>query len=169
MHYHGTPITPASVLEELAGRNFCVSFAEPRQVATVHRIGQSVMLDNGAFTFWGKNVSPDWNAYMDWAEDWLNFATTWAVIPDVIDGSEEENDALLVSWFQRRLPKAPRSGICTNHSGACGVLLTATSASASAVQASTPRSAPMPGTAASRMRSTSWTEAASGGFTCCAG
>ena len=110
IHYHGTPITPASVLEDLAGRHFCVSYASPRQVSTCHRIGQSVMLDNGAFTFWTKKRQPDWPGYMVWAEEWLDFPTTWAVIPDVIDGSEEENDALLETWA---LPKgAPVWHLC---------------------------------------------------------
>lgn len=105
MHFHGTPITPRSKLHELAGRNFSVSFAEPRDVKIVHEIGQAVMLDNGAYTFWRQGKPTDWDAYMDWVEEWLDYPTTWAVIPDVIDGTEEENDRLLVSWFQRRLPK----------------------------------------------------------------
>lgn len=105
IHYHGTPITPRSVLLELAGRHFCVSYASPRDAETCHLIGQSVMLDNGAFSFWRGRKIPNWEEYMDWAEGWLDYPTTWAVIPDVIDGTEAENDALLVSWWTRRLPK----------------------------------------------------------------
>lgn len=107
IHYHGTPITPNDRLLELAGRNFCVSYAAPYQVAVCHEIGQSVMLDNGAFSFWRTGKPTDWEAYMDWAERWLQFPTTWAVIPDVIDGDEEDNDLLLATWFKRRLPGAP--------------------------------------------------------------
>lgn len=95
MHYHGTPITPRSVLYELAGRNFCVSFAEPRDVAVCHQIGQSVMLDNGAFTVWKQGRVIDWLAWWDWVEPWLDYRTTWAVLPDVIDGDEEDNEKLL--------------------------------------------------------------------------
>lgn len=105
IHYHGTPITPTAELLTLAGRNFCVSFAAPAQVRTCHEIGQSVMLDNGAFTFWRGGASPDWAAFYDWAEPWLDHPTTWAVIPDVIDGDEAANDRLLVEWWQRRLPR----------------------------------------------------------------
>lgn len=47
IHYHGTPITPRAVLDTLAGRHFCVSFAAPADVKHCHAIGQSVMLDNG--------------------------------------------------------------------------------------------------------------------------
>ncbi len=105
LHYHGTPISPRAVLGKLAGRCFCVSYAAPQDVAVCHEIGQSVMLDNGAFSFWRQGKATDWHGYYDWAERWLEHPTTWAVIPDVIDGAEEDNDRLLIQWFQRRLPK----------------------------------------------------------------
>jgi hypothetical protein len=110
IHYHGTPITPRARLYELAGRHFCVSYAAPRDVKVCHEIGQSVMLDNGAYTFWSapeehRGASPDWAGYYDWCNEWLAYPTTWAVIPDVIDGSEDDNDRLLVEWFTQRLPR----------------------------------------------------------------
>jgi hypothetical protein len=105
IHFHGTPITPRKQLLALAGRHFCVSYANPGDVKVVHGIGQSVMLDNGAFTFWRGGAAPDWNGYYAWAEEWLDYPTTWAVIPDVIDGDMEDNDRLLVQWHQTRLPK----------------------------------------------------------------
>ena len=40
----------------------------------------------------------DWTAYYAWSEEWLRFPTTWAVIPDVIDGGEAAQDALLREW-----------------------------------------------------------------------
>lgn len=98
MHYHGTPITPRSVLHEFAGRNFCVSFAEPRDVEVCHRIGQSVMLDNGAFSVWKQGREMDWKAWREWVEPWLDYRTTWAVLPDVIEGGEEENERLLSKY-----------------------------------------------------------------------
>lgn len=98
IHYHGTPITPRSVLYTLAGRSFCVSFARPDDVEVCHRIGQSVMLDNGAFSLWRASKSTDWPGYYAWCERWLDHRTTWAVIPDVIDGGAEANDALIEQW-----------------------------------------------------------------------
>lgn len=99
IHYHGTPITPAAVLLDLAGAHFCVSHWEPRDVETCHRIGQSVMLDNGAYSAWraGKAIK-DWRAYYDWCDRWLDCPTTWAVIPDVIVGDELDNDLLCRAW-----------------------------------------------------------------------
>lgn len=98
IHYHGTPITPRRVLDELSGRHFCVSFAAPGDVEHCHKIGQSVMLDNGAFSLWRAKKPTDWPAYYRWAGLWLEYPTTWAVIPDVIDGTEAENDALIAEW-----------------------------------------------------------------------
>lgn len=97
IHYHGTPISPRRVLLELHGKHFCVSFAHPNDVAVCHQIGQSVMLDNGAFSFWTVGKKVGWNKYYSWADVWLDYPTTWAVIPDVIDGGEVENDKLIKS------------------------------------------------------------------------
>lgn len=98
IHYHGTPITPRRVLDTLAGRHFCVSYAAPGDVQQVHRIGQSVMLDNGAFSAWTAGRAVDWDGYYRWVEPWLAHQTTWCVIPDVIDGDEEANDQLVLEW-----------------------------------------------------------------------
>jgi hypothetical protein len=98
LHYHGTPLTPRARLLELAGRCFCVPYSDGRDVEVCHEIGQSVMLDNGAFSFWKTGKQTDWNGYYAWCEPWLENQTTWAVIPDVIDGSEAENDELLQAW-----------------------------------------------------------------------
>jgi hypothetical protein len=98
IHLHGTPITPRARLLELAGRHFCVSYADPRDVQVCHEIGQSVMLDNGAFSFWRKNRPTDWGGFAEWARPWLDYQTTWAVMPDVINGTAEENDELIV-WL----------------------------------------------------------------------
>jgi len=99
IHYHGTPITPVNVLYTLAGRSFCVSFFDPRDVGRVHGIGELVMLDNGAFSAWKIGAATDWPGYYRWCEKWLVYPTTWAVIPDVIDADDEAaNDALVDEW-----------------------------------------------------------------------
>ena len=98
IHYHGTPITPITALYELAGRHFCVSHQRPDDVARCHQIGQSVMLDNGAFSKWKSGKETNWKEYYKWAEQWLGFPTTWAVIPDVIDGGSQLQDALVREW-----------------------------------------------------------------------
>jgi hypothetical protein len=98
IHYHGTPITPICELLQMAGRNFCVSHSAPQDVARCHQIGQSVMLDNGAFSAWKSGRPTDWSAFYEWSDRWLAYPTTWAVIPDVIDAGTQEQDALLREW-----------------------------------------------------------------------
>lgn len=98
IHYHGTPITPISALLDLRGCHFCVSHAAPQDVARVHQIGQSVMLDNGAFSKWKSKKETNWTAFYDWCDQWLGFPTTWAVIPDVIDAGSQLQDALIKEW-----------------------------------------------------------------------
>lgn len=98
MHYHGTPITPNAVLLSLAGKCFCVSHMRPDQVETAHKIGQSVMLDNGAYSKWKSGKATDWTAYHAWCDRWLDYPTTWAVIPDEIDAGSQEQDALIREW-----------------------------------------------------------------------
>lgn len=98
IHYHGTPITPVAALYEMAGRHFCVSHAHPQDVERCHMIGQSVMLDNGAFSKWKSGKATNWAAYYAWTERWLSFPTTWAVIPDEIDAGSQAQDALINEW-----------------------------------------------------------------------
>lgn len=94
IHYHGTPITPRVALATMAGRHFCVSHAAPNDLAWCLAHGASVMLDNGAFSVWTRGATPDWQAFYCWAEPHLAHPH-WAVIPDVIEGDEADNDALL--------------------------------------------------------------------------
>ena len=107
IHYHGTPITPINALYELAGRCFCVSHIDPRDVMRVHQIGQSVMLDNGAFSAWKKGKATDWPGFYNWCDRWLDYPTTWAIPPDVIDAPSQEQDALLNEWPHGKRQAAP--------------------------------------------------------------
>jgi hypothetical protein len=64
-------------------------------VRVCHEIGQSVLLDNGAFSVWRRGAAVDWDAWAEWAERWSDYPTTWAVLPDLIEGDEQANDELL--------------------------------------------------------------------------
>lgn len=101
VHYHGTPISPDSAAAEvLAGRHAFVSFGTDRQADIAREVCQSYALDNGAFGAWraGEPIT-DWSGYYRWAEDHLRSpACDWAVIPDVIDGTEEDNNRLIAEW-----------------------------------------------------------------------
>jgi hypothetical protein len=66
------------------------------------------MLDNGAYTFWQQGTAAeDWTGYYDFAAEWMDCKTTWAVSPDVIDGSVEENIKLISQWPHGLTQAAP--------------------------------------------------------------
>ena len=68
IHYHGTPLTPKEQLYSMAGKHFCVSFADPRDADTCLQIGQSIMWDNGAFTSYTQGKQIDYNKLYAWLE-----------------------------------------------------------------------------------------------------
>lgn len=105
IHYHGTPITPHGMRLRMAGKHFCVSFANPRDADWCLAHGQSVMWDNGAFTF-RKRGGLDPVAFAKWVEPRLGHPH-WAVIPDVIDGTEQEQRDLIAGWPHPRGLSAP--------------------------------------------------------------
>lgn len=101
IHYHGTPISGNQIdsVRFLRGRHAFVSFAHPQQIEIVAEHCQSFALDNGAFSAWKRGISYDFHGYEDFVRKWINHpAFDWCVIPDVIDGTEEQNDELLHSW-----------------------------------------------------------------------
>lgn len=105
IHYHGGPITPeTAAIRVWRGRHAFVSFACLQQLEVAAGVAQSFALDNGAFTFWKQGKEVHWKAYYHFCEKWLSHpACDWAVIPDVIDGDEDENDRLILEWpFKER-------------------------------------------------------------------
>ncbi len=101
IHYHGTPITPQATLHQLVGRHFCVSFARPDCLPICREIGQSLMLDNGAFSFWRAGAGEvDVPAYAAWCAPILEQRCNWCVIPDSIEGDADTNDELIREWLR---------------------------------------------------------------------
>lgn len=101
IHYHGLPITPATCAEVAvrAGHAF-VSFAHPAQLGVAVSGCQSFGIDNGAFSAWKKGQPvTDWSGFYEFARHCKRFPSCdFAVIPDVIDGTEQDNDALVEAW-----------------------------------------------------------------------
>jgi hypothetical protein len=100
IHYHGGPINPETcAIRTWKARHAFVSYAHPHQIKLVAEICQSFALDNGAFSFWKAKKPTDWAGYYDWVKKWMRHpGFDFAVIPDVIEGSETENDHLASSW-----------------------------------------------------------------------
>lgn len=113
IHYHGLPITPdTAAVEAVINGHAFISYRHPRQLGLALQCAQSFALDNGAFSAWASG-SPvtDWRPFYRWVEDICRHpGFDWAVIPDVIDGDEAANDALLAEW-----PHGPVVGVPVWH------------------------------------------------------
>ncbi len=101
IHYHGGPITPVeSAVRVWTARHAMISFAHPGQLPIAAEVCQSFVLDNGAFSEWrGSGDRVDSEAFAEWVREWWRHpAFDWCVIPDVIDGNERDNDAMIEAW-----------------------------------------------------------------------
>lgn len=109
IHYHGGPLSgPVNGKEKFyAGRHALVSFAYRTDLSVIAEVCQSFVFDNGAFTVWKKGGALDIDGYTRWVDAWHQHpGFDWALIPDVIDGDEAANDALLTRW-PKNLPGVP--------------------------------------------------------------
>lgn len=110
--YYGTPITSKNgrvFSEAMPGRNALVSFANRDDLKRAIKHCHKIILDNGAFSTWN-NEKKGKIKKVNWAEHWKKFYVwvgkhisdiDYFFIPDVIDGTEEENDALIVEFFKK--------------------------------------------------------------------
>lgn len=101
IHYHGTPVggTRQDVARFLIGRHALVPFPRQDDMGIVAEVCQSFVFDNGAFSVWKRGEVLDVPGYVKWCERWHRHpGFDWALIPDVIEGAEEENDALIADW-----------------------------------------------------------------------
>ena len=109
IHYHGTPIggTRQDTARFLMGRHALVPFPRQEDIGIVADVCQSFILDNGAFTVWKQGGEVDFNEYVRWVLEWYRHpGFDFAIIPDVIDVDERENDQLLQAW-PKALPGVP--------------------------------------------------------------
>ena len=100
IHYHGGRHGTWQVAVEIwQRRHALVSYADPQQIAIAAEVAQSFALDNGAFSVWKQGITVEWKGVYAWVEEWWRHpGFDWAVIPDVIDGDEAANDALVAEW-----------------------------------------------------------------------
>ena len=102
IRYHGGPITPEPAALACWKRSHAmISFVNPDQAALAFAVADTVAIDNGAWPIFaaGKG-SIDVPAYRDFVETWARHpAFDWCLIPDIIDGSEEDNRFLIGEWM----------------------------------------------------------------------
>ena len=101
IHYHGTPVggSRQDTARFLMGRHALVPFPRQDDMGAVAEACQSFVFDNGAFTVWKQGGKLDVDGYVEWCDQWHRHpGFDWALIPDVIDGNENDNDALICDW-----------------------------------------------------------------------
>lgn len=106
IHFHGTPIggSRQDVARFLSGRHALVPFPRQDDIGVVADVCQSFVFDNGAFSVWKRGAELDVSGYKAWVNDWRNYpGFEWALVPDVIDGDEAENDAMIADWQESGL------------------------------------------------------------------
>ena len=103
----------------MPGRSALVSFANSEDLHRAIQMCDKVILDNGAFTTWNKvkkghinavNYDEHWDKYYAWLQPYTK-NIEFFFIPDVIDGTEEENDALISDYFMRYIHNEDRKGV----------------------------------------------------------
>ena len=103
IHYHGTRLSGdvATTIRALKGKHAMVSIADPGDIEIIAEVCQSFCFDNGAFTAWKQGKEYDMEAYADWVGAWFRHpGFDWYCIPDVIGGSEADNQAMRAKWQQ---------------------------------------------------------------------
>lgn len=81
------------------GRHALVPFPRPEDLPAVADVCRSFVLDNGAFTVWKSGGTLDVPGYVGFVREWCQHpAFDWALIPDVIEGDETDNDRMISDW-----------------------------------------------------------------------
>lgn len=103
-HYHGTPIGGTRMNGEsfAAGRFMLVPWKRPEDLEMVSVVSRGFIADNSAYSFWTTGETPNWNDYIKWCGTFCgNPRFDFALIPDVIDGTEKDNAELVSLWDKK--------------------------------------------------------------------
>lgn len=98
IHYHGSPLggNNQDKARFYHGRHALIPFTYTDDLGVISEVCQSFCFDNGAFSAWKKGVKIDFEKYYQWVDDYKKHpGFDFALLPDVIDGSEEQNDSML--------------------------------------------------------------------------
>lgn len=100
--FHGTPCggTRDEAARFMRNRHVLIPWPRPEDIGTAAEVCASFCLDNGAFTAWQQGTPiTDWTGYFEWVAEWSQHpGFDFAIIPDVIDGTERDNDKLMEQW-----------------------------------------------------------------------
>jgi hypothetical protein len=98
IHYHGSPLGGNNQEKSrfYHGRHALVSYKYQTDLPVIAEVCRSFVFDNGAFTAWKQGEALDIEGFWRWAEIWHKHpGFDWLLIPDCIDGNEQDNDSML--------------------------------------------------------------------------
>jgi len=107
IHYHVGPLgEPRESHAFFYGRHALISLQKTEELEVIAEVCKSFVFDNGAFSVWKHGKKLNIEKYYKWVDDWRRHpGFDWALIPDVIEGSEEENDKMIDDWpFEEGMP-----------------------------------------------------------------
>lgn len=91
--FYVTPVSPLAVFDKyLADKNLVISYLRPDNYRRAVKNNQIIYFDNGAFTFFRKKITPNYAKFYKFLE---GKTFQYFFIPDIIDGTEEQNDKLI--------------------------------------------------------------------------
>lgn len=99
-HIHGTPFSgPRKCADEFfKDRYVLIPFKEPENMEAVKKHSKNFVIDNSAFTFWRQGGELDYDKYVAFVEKHQHPKLLWSIIPDIIGGSDQQNDEYIQRW-----------------------------------------------------------------------
>ena len=96
IHYHGADLDGKFCVKFFKKKDALISFPRRSNQVIITEICWSFVFDNGAFSLWKSGKKTEWDKFYVWVDEWKYHPRfQWFIIPDVINGSEQENDELI--------------------------------------------------------------------------
>ncbi|HBV2717462.1 TPA: hypothetical protein MDT29_000868 [Klebsiella pneumoniae] len=98
-HFHGLPVwgdKGAVCKIAVSGAGAFVSYARPEQLGLALQYAKCVAIDNAAFSAWKRGLVINWVDFYKWLMRWYHHERLkFFVIPDIVEGDEDDNDRLI--------------------------------------------------------------------------
>lgn len=100
IRFHGSPISGGDKSQlAFQGKHACISFANQEALGLICELAHSFCLDNGAYTYFESGEEFPLVEFADWIEKWHRHpGFSHYFIPDIIGGTEGDNDQLRRQW-----------------------------------------------------------------------
>jgi len=115
IHYHGSPLSGSTdqQIEFYRGRHVLISWATFHSMhVPITEVCSSFCIDNGAYSFWDKNIPVQWQDFYNFLDKWIHHPRfDFFLVPDVIGGTLKLNDDLI------HICRYPEHGVPIFHVG----------------------------------------------------